>query len=453
MNWRSLIRLGATFFVGSALSRLIGFIVFPIYTYFLPPESTGYYDVSLTYGTVIGGLLFMDVWVGVMKQLLQPHNERPVNPVVRSGAIVIGSAIAALALLTVVLSFTVEAPYVWWVFACIATGGLRDYWAYVARGLGKTSVYALSGLLAAVVTAVMTLVLLVWFDIGVQALYAGLVAGQLGQLLMLEPSAGVVGILRQSQSNWPELKRLLRFSVPLGVNSISYWLYTGIGRIAVSQELSLTENGLYAASAKFGAMVGVLSGVITLVWQQVSFTKEASDTGFFHRGMKLAAGVYAGGAAIATPIAVFLYQALVAPEYQDGSLKVSGFIVVAAIAGYSTFVGNVFYTVDDTRALFHSTLVILLVVLATTFPLVRMYGIDGANLSLIAGYAVGILARNILLRKRAGIHSPWKTEIVSVAMLGLIWAAYASEKYVAGLVCTGVLFLLSLCSTRHAVKG
>lgn len=451
MNWRRLLKMGTTFFLGSTLSRLIGLVAFPVYTYFLSPASVGYYDLSISYGAILGGFLFMDVWIGVMRRLLAPSEGTSPSAVVKAGLTVLISAIVVLACFALVLEIVLDVQYVWWVFLCVTSGGLRDLWTFVARGQGKTTVFAVSGLVASAVTAVTTVALLMFTTVGVVALYAGVLAGQLAQLVYTEALVKVIP-LRGSRLQWPVLKSLLIFVFPLGINSVSYWLFTGIGRIAISRELSMVENGLYATANKFGAILGVLSGVVTLVWQQVSFTKDRDQQLFFERGLTLSIGVYIGGCALLAPIGSVLYRYLVAPEFHAGTPLVAGFIVVAALAGYSAFVGNVFYSIEKTQMLLYSSIIVLMVVCATTFPFVRTFGVDGANLSLAIGYISGILVEYIVLRKYAAVHVSTTVSAIALVGLMLVWFVAAHSVYWLSAVLAAFGLLTSWLLVRSSLK-
>lgn len=414
--------------MGSALSKLVTFVAYPIYTYFISPAELGFYDLSITYGTIIGSLFFMDVWVGVMKKFIVGESEeRP--SIIRAGFIIVGTAVLALAAVTLIISIFLKFDNIWWVFGCIAVGGVRDLWAFVARGMGKTNQFAASGLLSAVVSAVVSVALLQFASWGVEALYIGVISGAVAQALFLDATCHVARSIHGTRSDWTVIKSLLLFALPLAVNSVSYWIFTGLGRIVVSFELGLVENGIFAVASKFGAAIGLLAGVITLVWQQSSFSRTAKDVSFFEKGMALAISVYTVGATLAIPVAAVVFSLIVEDSYRTGAQVVPGFIVVAALAGYSNFVGNIFYAIEKTSVIFISTIVVLLVVAAGTVPLVRVFGIDGANIALVVGYVAGLFVRYRVLSSSAGIVHPWRKELFCGAATVSVWVAGANQLY------------------------
>lgn len=428
---RKVFQLAGQLFVGSALGKLVVFMVFPIYTHFVAPEDLGYYDLSITYGTIVAGLVFMDIWVGVLRRLLDPgrtlvDRERSV----RGGFLLVCVSLVVLFLVAGIVQLALAPQYVWWVLGCVGTGGLRDFWTSVARGKGETRAFAYSGIVASLATAAISSLFVWGLSMGVQSLYLGVIGGNLIQIAILESRVQIFGAVFRNRVDWSELRWLLVFCAPLAINSVSYWIFSGAGRIAVSYEMTIADNGIFAAASKFGAVVGLFSAVFTLVWQQLSFTKGVDDRLFFERGMLLSCATYLGGAVLSAPLSMWLYRVLMAHSFAAGVSAVPGFILVAALAGYSTFVGNIFYAIDRTKIIFYSTLSVLLVVGLTSVLFVRLFGIDGANISLALGYIVGLVIRVSVLRRVANIRDPWKFELFSVAVMIVVWGACVSNNYV-----------------------
>jgi O-antigen/teichoic acid export membrane protein len=413
----------------------VNFISYPLYTHFLAPEDLGYYDLSIAYGTMIGSFFLMDVWVGVMKRVMAADSRKESDSSIRSGFVVVLGAVFIMAVIAAAIEILSPVDHLWYVLACTAATGLQNYWSFLARAKGENLVFAISGVIGAVMSFVLSLSLLELTSLGNVSLYIGLIMGACSQVFFLEFRLRVLISVFTARVDWKSLRSLVLFSLPLAINSASYWIATGAGRIGISRELSLFDNGIYAAASKLGSIVGLLAGVITMVWQQASFVRSAKDREFFANGMRSALGVYMGGTAIAIPVGIVAYQTVVASEYASGLSTIPGFVVVAVLAGYQTFVGNIFYAIERTATIFYSTLVVLLTVVFATVPLVRTFGIDGANAALAIGYVLGIVVRVCVLRRSAKIESPVLAELISLIVLFVVWLVFSRGAWALGGVC------------------
>ena len=76
------LRTSAIFFVGSILSKIIIFIMLPIYTKYLLTDEYGYFDVSNTYITIITWVVFLELSPAIVKFLLKNENDEFRNEVI-----------------------------------------------------------------------------------------------------------------------------------------------------------------------------------------------------------------------------------------------------------------------------------------------------------------------------------------------------------------------------------
>lgn len=417
-------RLFWVFLLGTGLANFITFLALPVYTRLVAPKAYGYYDLSQTIVTIVAALVYADAWVGVMRFSLEDSSQS--GSFLRIGLCFFGGSSALLLLIAVAVWVYADPPYVWLTAAVGIGRSMANFWSFSSRGLGGTRAFALSGVLNAAVSFGSTVALLTIFNVGVSALYLGVFLGSLVQVTFLEFRFHLITRAVRAKSDRSMLNRLGRFVLPLSLNSLSFWVFTGFGRVVVSSELGLAANGVFAAVSKLTGIVTVLANILTLVWQQLAFERERKDTEFFEKSSDASALVYSVGSILAAPIGIFLYQILVNQRYSQGWGVVPLAMLVAGMSGYSLFIGNIFYVTERTFGLFGSAISCAVVVLATTIPLVRSMGINGASLALALGYIVNIFVKQFILRRGDSIAAPMSTLVLgSITMsLAVVSAVY-----------------------------
>ncbi|MGF3052678.1 lipopolysaccharide biosynthesis protein [Microbacterium sp. YY-03] len=433
-------RLFWSFMLGSGLSSLITFVAMPVYTRLLAPDEFGYFDLANTIATVAAALIYADIWVGVMRLALRGSDfDRWIKP----GLALFGASTVVLSLGAVATWVIADPRDIWWVLLATVARSAAQFWGFAARGVGFVRLFAISGVVNAAVTFAASVLALQWLSMGSAALFLGIALGCLSQVLLVEAR---VGLLRRAwRSGAPAWSSVLfRFTVPLGINSVAFWLFTSTGRFVVAIEMGLDANGIFAAASKLAGLVAVVSGVVTLVWQQLSFEGQSKESSFYRKGTAFAALLYGVGGVFAVPLGTWFYQVTVDDRYALGWVTVPGFLLVAVLAGYSNFVGNIFYGLERTVELFISTLVCLAVVGVATFPLVRELGINGANLALVLGYVTNIGTRHLILNRRLGLWIPMRN--AWIATFGVLLSSYLVIVY-------GVVPALSVAVVYSALFG
>ena len=64
---KRLVKTTGVYFLGTVGTKLISFLLLPLYTAYLVPSQYGQYDVNITYATLFASVCFLDIWTGIMK--------------------------------------------------------------------------------------------------------------------------------------------------------------------------------------------------------------------------------------------------------------------------------------------------------------------------------------------------------------------------------------------------
>ena len=61
---------------------------------------------------------------------------------------------------------------------------------------------------------------------------------------------------------------MLKYSVPLVPNMLSWWIVNASDRMIISTILGIAQNGIYSAANKFSGVVSTLYSVFNLTWTE-----------------------------------------------------------------------------------------------------------------------------------------------------------------------------------------
>lgn len=103
---------------------------------------------------------------------------------------------------------------------------------------------------------------------------------------------------------------------------------------------------------------------------------------------------------ILIPFFNIVFPYIVDESYYQAKVTIPLFLVSSVISAYSTFIGNIFYAIKDTKTIFISTVLSCLLNLTLCKPLIVLWGLNGANISIILSFIFNILIRFIVLKKK-----------------------------------------------------
>lgn len=444
---RRMVSLSASFFAGSAFARVVGFLLLPIYTVHLTPAEFGYFDLSVLSVSLVSALIFSEIWVAVMRLLLSERSiEHFASKTLTNASIIFLSSIAVFSLVAAFAHFLFRVDFVWLMWGIGVSTAWKEFAAFSARGQNRNRLFVVSGLANAAVLGASTFLLLTISNLGLVASFLGVILGNLAQLLILESCGSTIRHINIRLYDRTILRRLIHFSAPLGLNAVLYWLMTGLNKFVVGLTFGLDEFGLFAVASRFSSVLMLLSGVITLAWQSVAFSSAAQNAELYFGKAIRAAVIFFGGAAVfAVPVIFVLFRAIISEQYAGAISLLPSFVLVAAMSSISTFIGNIFYSINQTRQLLLTTVVSVLAALVLIWPMASMLGMPGANFAIALAFAVGIACKFHLLLKSFAMRIPVVDILVfscaflvtSASVLVLDWtqALVAINLILVGLAC------------------
>lgn len=138
------------------------------------------------------------------------------------------------------------------------------------RIINNKKITIINSLLKAVVTALVTLILLLC-GIYLYAIPIGTLSG-----LVVSWIFSYVAVQRKylllKEIDKDLIKKMFGFAAPLMITFVSYWIYQSADKIMLSHISNLTETGIYSIGAKVGSVSGVLQNAFASGWAYFAFS-------------------------------------------------------------------------------------------------------------------------------------------------------------------------------------
>ena len=402
------------FFVGSSLSKMIGFFLLPLYTSYISTEDYGYYDLSITYLTVVVELIYFDIWVSALRFMYDEKEEKG-KPIKAAGSIFCVSTIIYLLLMVCIMYF-MDIKYMPLIIMVGLLQAVTSFYTFISRGFHKNIDFSISGIICTTVAAGLNILLIVYAHMDFSSLYYSLIVGYLCQIFYLEMRVGISKKIIHSKCEFSLIKKIFIYTLPLGLNAVAFWILNSFNRIAISKLLTLSDNGIYAVGQKFANMLAFAITCFTYAWQDFAFSQgNNKDSGRF-----TAYFVFLGIAiSMLMPVIKVLFPILVNEQYSAARNMIPISLMAAAMSGFSTFVGNIFYAIKNTKIIFISTVVSCVINLLCAYPFITLWGLNGANMSILLSFTINVVLRYVILYKEIGLRCKWGYIIGVLLLTGI----------------------------------
>lgn len=435
------------FAISSFGSKLISFLLLPLYTAVLSTGDYGTVDLMNSTVSLLVPLLTFNIQDAVLRFGLG-HDAEPEEilavglRMVAAGSCVLFVVLAVIAGLGVA---PVDSMYLVFLFVMFVLTGLSNVITMYVKSQDHVRSLVVSGVGNTLVMSLSAIILLVVAKAGVIGYMASMSLGSLFAVVYLF-FAGKVwqGFTAKVQRGL--LKAMVAFSAPLIANSLAWWVNDVSDRWVVTLVCGAAANGIYAVAYKIPTILSTLQSIFYSAWS-ISAVKEfdpEDSEGFLGRTYEL----YSGAMAISCsaimlldiPLAKFLYS----NDFFEAWRYVPMLLVGVLLNGLALFEGCLFTAARNTRAVSWTTLVGAGASIVSCVALTIAIGPIGAAVATLLGYLVTWSARTrVMLSRIARIRVNWRMELLTLVTLIVqsLVAMHASLQLVQILLVALVVFL------------
>jgi O-antigen/teichoic acid export membrane protein len=434
----------AIYFIGNILSKLAVFFMIPLYTHYIQPADYGYYDVSMAYLNIFSSALFFDIWSTIMRFMFDESQVQEKYKVIYNGFVIMLGSFVIYGIAAGGFYIAFEIPYFFLIVLCGVGSCWQNFYSYIARGFGQNFLFASSGIMNTMVMVTANIIFIVWLQWDYSALYISFLLGVLVQVALLESKVRVFCHFEWSWFNTQLMLAMIRYSLPLCLNSVCYWFLTDYNRTVIFTRLTAYENGLFAMAGKFALALMLVATCFNLAWQEMAFAKGSiDDSGVFYSkaGSLFLRFLLCGGLVLISTVAV-VFPFMVDPAYAPARRIIPLYLVATMASIYSLFLGNIFGAIKKTNIIFISTVGACLVNVFILHSLIDFIGVQAAALSLLGGYLANIGIRLLLLKKEINYQIKSNHLFAVIPILLIASAVYFQMDYIANclMLFSGIVF-------------
>ncbi|GIV17791.1 MAG: polysaccharide biosynthesis protein [Armatimonadota bacterium] len=328
---RSLVKDSAVYAVGTIASRLVGFIMIPVYTRVLTPADYGIIETIVRLVDIIGLFLALGLAEALLRHYYLAKDEeerrRLIGTVfnINLMVVILGSLFTLPAspyLARLAFGHERYTHYVIISLISMLVGNLIELPLTLWRAEGKAWRFTAVSLSKLFSQLMLNIVLVVWLRWGVWGVVlSGLINASVWSLVL-----GVLVRLRYGGAfdmRW--VKPVLRYGLPLVPASLSQFILHFSDRFFLTRYATESELGLYSLAYRFGMLVSVFFGVLSRAWWPWVFrvAEEEEGTRHLRRGGAL---ILLSGAAFCSAVILLsspVIRVIASPTFWDASYYVT----------------------------------------------------------------------------------------------------------------------------------
>ncbi|MCP2033605.1 O-antigen/teichoic acid export membrane protein [Planomicrobium sp. HSC-17F08] len=418
-KYKDLISNSLIFALGDFTSKIILFILLPLYTSYLSTEEYGTVDIIQTTISLILPIATLSIISSVFRFSIEKESD---NQKLMSNALVLLIiGLIVVILFSPLLSLFLNKEYILYFIIMYIFTCLNTLIAQFARGIGYTFHFAISGIISSAALIVVNVFTLVYLGLGAEGFLIAYIASNIASLIYLLIKCKMFNYLSIRYFNKSLLKEMLSYSIFIIPNSISWWLTQAFGRYMIAIHSGLAAAGIYAAASKLPAIINMLSSVFQQAWVYSS-SKEINNSNkniFYSNVFVGYSTLIFVSSAFVLPNVPLISFLILSKEFYNGWVYIPFLILAAVLGSFSYFFGTFYAAFKKNKMSMVSTLIGALVNVIFCLILLPLFGVFGVVAASVLSYAVILIVRIIDSRRLVKISIKWKNFILSFIILSL----------------------------------
>lgn len=389
--------------IGNIGSKLVTFLLVPLYTFFIPdPSSFGYYDVCLNTIFCLIPIIGMQLTDGSFRFLIDNKDATRRKDVITFvyKALIRNSLIAIAIGVTVACIFDIK--YLWLSIGLGLAQTFYDVMLQVVRGLGHTKRFMTAGIINAFLIAIISFLLIAVLNFGIPGIFISNIASRLLTVAIMDCSLGITRKYFSLKAVNKKLNHeIYRYCLPLIPSALCWWFITGNNLYFLQYFSGLNATGLYGFVGRFTGILYILCFIFYQTWQQNAIEQYNSPdrdeffSNIFNNYLYLLTGL-----TICFPFALRLvYPWIIGAEFQTSDQYLFAGSIYVMISALASFFEIGYQCSKQTKRILPSLCIAILINLTCNYFFVQWWSIYGIIFSNILTWIAMLIYRAIDTRK------------------------------------------------------
>ena len=433
--------------VGNFVSKILTFILLPLYPYCLTTSEYGISDLITTTINLCLPFLTLTISESVLRLTLDKNSDK--KQIFTITAVVVLSGFMVL---------TVSSPfwkrivpfeeYVVYFLLYYLVMVLSNTAQQFTKGLEHVDVFVISGIVTTFATCMWNVFLLLILKMGIKGYLLAYILGYASSFLY-------IFVKEKLWTYWVSprmidtmaVREILTYCVPLIPNSISWWISDSSDRYILEFFWGASVIGVYAIAYKIPSIVSILSTILTSAWQISAVDDFGSEESrnFFSDVYQKYASVYVMASAVIILFIKVIARILFSGEFFEAWKYAAILLIAVVFQAMNGFLGIIYAASKKTKAIFVTTILGAGINIVLNILFIPTMGALGAAIATLISYIVVWAARLYDTRKILPITINYKVELISyVLIIVQCIVTYLSDKYwyiVSAILCFSVIVL------------
>lgn len=425
--------------IGKICTQFVSFLLLPLYTSLLIPEEYGIVDLVNTYIALLTPIVNWQFENGLFRFLIDYRNDASKQKRLVSTVLLTNIVQSILYGVLFILFYRfISIEYKIFLALDVVANIFLNTLLQFPRGVGKNLIYSIGSFLSASTTVAFNVVFIVGMRWGAYGMFLATLLAKIVTCVYLFCAMKTWRFFSIRAYDKTLLIGVLRYSVPLVPNQLSWWIVGASDRTIISHFMGVFSNGIYSVANKFSIIYVTFYNIFNLSWtESVSLHMNDSDrdeflTGIINTMFNIFAGIDIGIIACMP----FVFELMVDSKYHEAYYQIPILMIAVLFQVIVGLYSVIYVALKKSKEIAKTSFFAAIINILVNIIFIKEIGLYAASISTLVAYATMAIYRYFDVRKYVSVRLNVKNVIAAViSIIIAVFAYYTRNMF----YCLGVL--------------
>lgn len=422
-------------------SKVIMFLLLPVYTHFMSANQLGEAELVVNCMNLLYPMTTINILSALLRFAMDSNNDK--KKVLQNTIIVVVVGIIITGCILFLLDIQ-SAIGKWKIYLILLLFfyAMEQILAVFAKALDKIRISAFGSILYTLITFFASLILLIFFKRNTAGYLEGMIIANIITFIYFVWALNIKQFLIFEKVDIFLLKEMVFFSLPLIINSVSWWIASFCDRFLLEFYLDTGAVGLYSIASKIPTIVSTFSSIFIQAWV-LSAIKEFQNKKFFEKVFRKYSAIFILWTSIIIMLFKWFLPFLVSGDFFECWRYIPFLLCAAMFSGIGSFFSAIYTSAKKNVSVMITTLCGATVNIIFNVIFIPLIGIQGAVVATMISQLVIMVFRMIGSRQFIEFDIDYIKLIVSGILLILesYILLYTNHSISAVIICLGLFVL------------
>lgn len=385
--------------IGAILNKGLTFLMIPLFSSWLSTEDYGTFDLLCTYITMLIPFMSLSVSEGVFRLGIESSAEQKKQYITSGLAIYLIGGIL-FGILTFLIFFFLKVPIIIPFYLLFLGEFFNKYLQSFLRAIKKLNIYSYCSIILTLFIFISVYLFVKVLDLNLNGIIYGYALGYLiGNVIIIVWSKYFKYITKKISKE--KTKDIIKYSLPLIPNSLSWWIVDASDRTIISFILGSISNGIYAIAYKIPNLCTYIFNMFSIAWQETAIDINNSKERNKHYNLmynkvilillSLCSGILSCN--------YILFEFIFDKKYMAAHLYTPILVTSFLFCSISQFLGGIQISLKKTKENGTTTLIGAIANIVIHLSLIKFIGLYAAAISTMISNLIIFILRKLTIKK------------------------------------------------------